>query len=164
MFSSFQLVFGKNPRLPDIYNASLPELEGKTHSEIIALHLNTLQSARQAFIESQACQRIKKALSHRVRAKMEHYKTGDKVIYKRDGRNKWEGPGIVIGQNRQIVFVQHGGEWYKVPNCRVQKAGQEMFVENDSDRGFLLNDFDSAEGESAEVVVGETTEKIAGGE
>jgi transposase InsO family protein len=50
-FSSFQLVFGKNPRLPDVFNASLPELEGKTQSEVIAMHLNTLQNARKAFIE-----------------------------------------------------------------------------------------------------------------
>ena len=156
-FSSFQLVFGKNPRLPDVFNAALPALEGKTHSEIIALHLNTLQSARQAFIQSQACQRIKKALSHRVRAKMEHYKTGDSVFYKRSGGNKWEGPGVVIGQNRQIVFIQHGGEWYKVPNCRVQRTGQEVF--DSPDKGFLSDDDEDEEG-----VGGEPTRDTVGGE
>ena len=138
-YSSFQLVFGENPRLPDVYNAELPGLEGRTESEIIAMHLNTLQSARKAFIETQACQRIKKALKHRVRAKMEHFKTGDKVIYKRSDSNRWRGPGTVIGQNRQIIFVQHGGQWYKIPNCRVQKAGQVLLeqtsgqLENDED-------------------------------
>ena len=166
-FSSFQLVFGKNPRLPDVFNASLPALEGKTHSEIIALHLNTLQSARQAFIQSQACQRIKKALSHGVRAKMEHYKTGDSVIYKRSGGNKWEGPGVVIGQNRQIVFIQHGGEWYKVPNCRVQRAGQEVF-EDDDDRDFLIDgENDVVDGESTgntDIAGGESVVPSAGGE
>ena len=37
-FSSFQIVFGKNPRLPDVYSASLPVLEEQTHSEVIAMH------------------------------------------------------------------------------------------------------------------------------
>ena len=84
------------------------------------------------------------------------------MIYKRDGKNKWEGPGIVIGQNRQIVFIQHGGEWYKVPNCRIQRAGHEVFDEVNPDRESLLGDVECAEGESAEVVVGETTEPVAG--
>ena len=73
-FSSFQLVFGKNPRLPDVFNATLPELEGKTHSELIAMHLNVLQSAKEAFLKSQACQKIKMALKYRIRAKMESTK------------------------------------------------------------------------------------------
>ena len=111
-FSSFQMVFGKSPSLPDVYSASSPILEGQTHSEVIAMHSITLQNARKAFIESQACQRIKKVLSHCARSTMEHYKTGDSVIYKGSNGNKWEGPGTVMGQKRQIVFLQHSGEWY----------------------------------------------------
>ena len=52
----------------------------------------------------------------------------------------------MIGQNRQmIVFIQHGGEWYKVPNCRVQRAGQEIIEDDQSN---LLDDGVAADGES----------------
>ena len=121
-FSSFQIVFGQNPRLPNVFNAALPELEGKTHSEIIAMHLNTLQIAREAFLQSQAERKLKTALSHRIRANMEKYSTGDKVYFKEDGVNKWQGPGTVIGQDRQVVFVRHGAHYRRIPTCRLKKV------------------------------------------
>jgi hypothetical protein len=39
-FSSQQLVFGKNPNLPNIMQAELPALEGITCSEAFLKHLN----------------------------------------------------------------------------------------------------------------------------
>ena len=122
-FSSFQIVFGQNPRLPNVFNAALPELEGRTHSEIIATHLNTLQNAREAFMQSQAERKLKTALSHRIRANMEIYTNGDKVYFKEDGINKWQGPGTVIGQERQVVFVRHGAHYRRIPTCRLKKVG-----------------------------------------
>ena len=116
------MVFGKNPRLPDVFDATLPELEGKTHSEVIAMHLNSLQSAREAFIKSQACHKVKMALSHRVRSNMEIYKYRDKVYYKDDKYHKWQGPGRVIGQDKQVVFVRHGSDYHRIPTCRLKKA------------------------------------------
>ena len=44
-YSSYQIVFGSNPNVPDIFHATLPELEGVTQSELLAKHLNAQQSA-----------------------------------------------------------------------------------------------------------------------
>ena len=132
-FSSYQMVFGKNPKLPDIFHATLPQLEGKTHSELLAMHLNALQSARRAFIESQADEKIRRALRHRVRANLEHYMTGDKVYFKREDSNRWHGPGIVIGQERQVVFVRHGGVYVRVPTCRLKKTKSVVISPNDTE-------------------------------
>ena len=41
-FSSYQLVFGTNPNLPNIMTEKLPALEGTTTSEALAKHLNAL--------------------------------------------------------------------------------------------------------------------------
>ena len=138
-FSSFQLVFGKNPRLPDVFNATLPELEGKTHSELIAMHLNVLQSAKEAFLKSQACQKIKMALKYRIRAKMEKYETGDKVYFKDEKFSKWQGPGTVIGQDKQVVFVRHGNVYRRVPTCRLKKKNN-VIIDNEVDSNDLKHD------------------------
>ena len=121
-YSSYQIVFGTNPKLPDIFHATPPQLEGRTQSEILAKHLNVLQSARKGFIESQCDEKVRRALRHKLRSKLETYVTGDRVYYKRDDSNRWRGPGIVIGQDRQVVFVRHGGVYVRVSTCRLKKV------------------------------------------
>jgi transposase InsO family protein len=65
-FSSYQLVLGRNPNLPNIVTDAPPALEGLTKSEIFAKHLNTLHAARKAFVESEACERIRRALRSKI--------------------------------------------------------------------------------------------------
>ena len=47
---------------------NLPALEGTTSSEVFAKHLNTLHDARKAFIQTDADERILRALRSKVRA------------------------------------------------------------------------------------------------
>ncbi len=54
-YSSHQLVFGKNPNLPNILQARISALDEFTSSEIFAEHLNALHSAREGFIQSEFC-------------------------------------------------------------------------------------------------------------
>ena len=93
-FSSFQIVLGANPNLPNIMTDKLPAMEGLTSSEILAKHLNALHSARQAYIRSEADERIRRALRHQVRAVEERFEPGQRVLYKREGHNRWLGPII----------------------------------------------------------------------
>ena len=67
-FSSHQRVFGKKTNLPGIMSDKLPALEGTTSSEIFAQHLNALREARQAYIQTEANERIRTALRTKVRA------------------------------------------------------------------------------------------------
>ena len=41
-FSSYQIVFGRNPKIPNIMNENVPALHGSTSSEMLAMHLNAL--------------------------------------------------------------------------------------------------------------------------
>ena len=125
-FSSYQLVFGKNPNLPNIMNDNLPALQGSTSSEILSEHLNALHAARQAFVKSEADERIKRALRSKVRVSEQVYKYGDRVYYKRDGHEKWLGPGKVIFQDGKVVFVRHGAVFVRVSTNRLMKAGLEI--------------------------------------
>ena len=67
-YSSYQLVFGTNPNLPNIMTDNLPALQGATSSEILAKHLQALHESRKAFIQSEADESIRRALRHKIRA------------------------------------------------------------------------------------------------
>ena len=95
-YSSHQLVFGENPNLPNIMNNNLPALQGTTSSEVFAKHLNALHAARKAFIQTEADERIRRALRNKVRASEQVFENGDKVFYKLEGRERWLGPGNSI--------------------------------------------------------------------
>ena len=95
-FSSHQLVFGSNPNLPNILTAQPPALEGKTMCEIFARHLNTLQTAREEYIKSEANEKIRRALRHKIFSIEQNYDKGDTVFYKRDGKSMWLGPARVV--------------------------------------------------------------------
>ena len=67
-YSSYQLVFGTNPDLPNIMTDNLPASQGATSSEILAKHLQALRESHKAFIQSEADECIGRALQHKIRA------------------------------------------------------------------------------------------------
>lgn len=129
-YSSYQLVFGKNPNLPNVIGDKIPALEGKTSSEILARHLNGLHSARRAFVETETDERIRRALRCKIRSSDQNFENGDRVYYKREGQEKWLGPGKVVFQDGCVVFVRHGGTFVRVSPNRLIKAGEELFRSN----------------------------------
>ncbi len=84
-YSSYQLVFGHNPELPNIMTEKPPALQGVTSSEVLAKHLNVLHGA---FIMSESYERIRRALRGKIRAAEQTFEHGDKVYYKRDGHER----------------------------------------------------------------------------
>ena len=125
-YSPNQLVFGQNPKLPNILSDGPPSWEESTTSEIIAKHLNTLHSARKAFIQSECSARLKTALKSKIRTNNEVYDYGDVVYYRRMKDNKWHGPARVIFQDGKVIFIRHGAIYVRVSANRLVKAGQEL--------------------------------------
>ena len=82
-------------------------------------YIETMNIARQAYIQAESSERIKRALRHPVRVSDEVFSHKDKVYYKRDDSNRWRGPATVIGQDGKIVFVRHGSRLLRVALCRV---------------------------------------------
>ena len=54
-YSPNQLVFGKNPNLP---SNKLPALEKPCQSEVVEKKLNSIHSARKAFVEAEASEKL----------------------------------------------------------------------------------------------------------
>lgn len=125
-YSPNQLVFGKNPKLPNIITDGPPAWEQSTMSEKLATHLNTLHSARKAFIQSESCHKLKLALKNKIRLNEAVFENGDVVYYKRERDEKWLGPGNVVFQDGKVIFVRHGAHFVRVSTSRIIKAGEEL--------------------------------------
>ena len=113
-FSSYQLVFGRNPAIPSNLLNNPPALEGRTISEGFADHLAALHSARQAFMQIESDQKLRKALRHNVRCKDEEKFIGDKVYFKRLGDDRMKGPGTVVGIKGKNLLVKQGAWTFSV--------------------------------------------------
>ncbi|CAL4122102.1 unnamed protein product [Meganyctiphanes norvegica] len=125
-FSPYQLVFGRNPKLPSVLHDDPPALEGTTTSEIFAKHLNTLVAGRKAFIQAESSSRIRRALKHNIRQVENVFENGDNVYYKRENSNEWKGPGRVIGQDGIVVIIKHGLFTIRAHSSRVIKTSYEF--------------------------------------
>ena len=112
-FSTDQLVFGGNPNLPSVLLDDPLALEGTSCSQMIADNLNALHRARQAFIQQEASEKIRRALRHQIRPSgYLKFVCGDIVCYKRNDSSlfiyKWKEPGTVLGQEGQQILARHG--------------------------------------------------------
>ena len=126
-FSPNQMVFGRNPALPNVFNSALPALEPVESSDVVRKNLNAMYVARQEFMKAEACERIKRALKHKVRdTPLADLKNGDEVYYKRNDSHLWHGPAIVIGRDGKQILVRHGGQLYRVHACRLTKCPQSQ--------------------------------------
>ena len=121
-FSPNQLVFGKNPNLK-ITSEGTPASLSKVSTEILSDHLRYLKSAREAYIKSESCERIRRALAHKMRASEEKYFAGDEVFYKRENCDTWCGPAKVIFQDGKVVFIRHGAVYVRASVNKIIRRG-----------------------------------------
>ena len=159
-FSSHQLVLGSNPNLPNIMTASPPALHGTTSSEVLVQHLNALHSARKAFVQSEADERIRRALRTKIRSSEERYDHGDIVYYKRNSSERWLGPGKVVFQDGKVIFVRHGSTFVRVSANRLIKKGSEFSQKTgDSNDQNIDKGKDVTRNDVSETIGNESTEK-----
>ena len=119
-FSPAQLTFGYNPQLPSALSDKPPALSEKDLQGLLSEQLQAMRKARQAFIEAESAERVKRALRHNIRPSVNNvFVHGDLVYYKRNDCKKWRGPGRVIGTESSTVLIKHGMHYVKVHVCRV---------------------------------------------
>ena len=122
-FSPNQLVFGKNPTMPDIFNSKLPGLNRLTSSEIVRRNLEVKKKANEEFIRFQDAEKLKKAWDSNVRVTtLDKISIGDEVYYKRNVSDEWHGPAKVILIDKQIATVRHGNSTLRVHGVSLRRA------------------------------------------
>lgn len=125
-YSPNQLVFGRNPNLPNIITDGPPSWEEENVSQALLKHLKALHATRKAFIASESCAKLKLALKSKIRCSDELYTQGDIVYYKRDNDAAWQGPAKVVFADGKIIFLRNGGQLVRVSANRLIKAGREL--------------------------------------
>ena len=137
-YSPNQLVFGRNPNLPSVLTSKPPALRTHTPSKLIAEHLNAIHLARQSFIESESSNKLKVALQKHLKTPIcsKEFANGDHVYYRRPDSKELHGPGVVIGSNGKIVWVQHGGSLLRV-------SPVHLFKDNTPHNSNKYDDFQS---------------------
>ena len=124
-FSPYQLLLGKNPvtvSLDDPYISPLT-VEDESPSEKVAEHIKSIYAARHAQMQSEAQEKIRRAIRNQTReAYSENIDQGDLVYYKRDNSKRWRGPGTVAGIDGKLIFVRHGGYLVRCHRTKVVRV------------------------------------------
>ena len=128
-YSPFQLVFGRNIRLPNILNDPPPTYEIKTRSKALRDNLTAIHATREAHIKAESCEKLKRALKSKVRTFDHIYQHGDYVYFKRERQEGWEGPARVVFQDNKVILVRQGGFFYKVSANRIKPAHDDLIKE-----------------------------------
>ncbi len=125
-FSPYQIVYGRNPSLPgdddtmDIPNINVPQ------GEVFRKHLNYIHKARKAFVEGMTGEKVRRALSHKVRTTEHPLFPDDQVFYKKADNGHWFGPAKVVSQQGKVVFLLHGSYLQRVSRNRVVLKNNEF--------------------------------------
>ena len=91
-FSSFHLVFGRNPRLPNVLTDRLLTLQNVSGSELVSTNLKAMEEARKSFITGKSSEKIRRASRHNVRSSSGvKFFLGDSVYCKRNDDKRWRG-------------------------------------------------------------------------
>ena len=133
-FSSYQLVFGRNPNMPNVLHDKLPALK-ETTGESLSAHIRGLYDGRRAFTEVLCDDKIRTALRNKVRAAERHFRQGEEVFYRRDGdSHMWRGPATVLGNKGSVFYLVHQGQVLRVSSSRIVEVGEARDQLNSPER------------------------------
>ena len=107
-FSSYQLVFGRNPNIPSTLTDNPPALKSATINHSFVKCIHAIHSLRSASTEAESSEKVRRALRAKLIAQPICFKQVDKVFYKRDDSNRRRAPGVVIGLDGKIALIRHG--------------------------------------------------------
>ena len=82
-------MFAKNPDLPNVTENYPPDLENNIISELVANNLNAVHPDRKAFAETEASEKLIRAILRKVRPSISlNFQLGDKVYFKTRDLNR----------------------------------------------------------------------------
>ena len=119
-YSPQQLIFGENPNIPTVLNATTPALENVTTSQLLRDHIVALASSRQQYLASESSDRFKRALKSKTCIYGGPFVNGQPVLYRKRTADTWHGPAVVLGTESRTVVLKHAGNVLRVHESRVR--------------------------------------------
>ena len=111
-FSSYQIVYGSNPKIPGISTSTPASLSNVFNSEQVRKHLDRVNIARESFRTADVDEKVKRALKSRINSNFNDiFEHGDKVYFKdKEGKDRykdeWSGPATVLGLEGKVLFLK----------------------------------------------------------
>ncbi len=120
-YSPLTLVTGKAVSIPGLTMGNEGS-ESLTDAEVVRRIMETMHKVTKEFREVETRMKLKECQEVRVRSYQhkKNYVKGDKVWYQYKDGNAWYGPGEVIYQKGNTVFMHSNGDVKKVAVCKVK--------------------------------------------
>ena len=125
-YSSFEVTFGRAPRLPNIMAEPIPVSQVQPRSEALIKNIQAIQNTRIAFAKAEKCEKLRLALKLKMRAANRDYAPGELVYYRREKDDKWLGPAKVIFQDGKVIGVRATTGYIRVSANRIWPAGETL--------------------------------------
>ena len=120
-YSPLTLVTGKAVSIPGLTMGNEGS-ESVTDVEAVRRIMETIHKVTREFREAETKVKLKECQGIRVRSyqHQDKYISGDKVWFQYKGVVAWHGPGEVIYQKGNAVFIHSNGDVKKVAACKVK--------------------------------------------
>ena len=124
-WSPYQIVYGKNPKVPCLLTSNIAGLREEVVSRQMLENLNALEQGRIEVNRALCDARLKKMMKAKVRKNLTVFEAGDRIFW-RDHRDikKWR-QGKVLAADGTVLFVRDGGEIYRVSSDMAVKVNEE---------------------------------------
>ena len=145
-FSPFQVVFGRNPKLPCILTNDIAAMREEVVSNELMVNLNVLDRTRVRFNEAIADNAVKRMLRAKVRKNQTVFQPGDMVFWRATNDiSKWL-KGKVLTVDGSVMWVRRGSNIRRVSTDMAVKVNEEF------DKDGKLVDVERVETEAEERV------------
>jgi len=114
-FSPFQLVYGRNPGLPGVSDATTGGLETMTHGEISTAMFERMIKTRLLMLNTNYDHKLKVAAKERLPGNVDIvFGLGDEVVFREGKENKLR-DGTIVGFQGPIALIRWGNNDRRVP-------------------------------------------------
>ena len=124
-WSPYQIVFGRNPKVPDNMNSNIAGLREEVVSKEMLENLNSLEQARVEFNRALCDARLKKMLKSKVRRNQTVFEAGHKVFWRAHNNIENWRQGKVLAVDGKVMWVRDGSEIYRVSTDMAVKVNEE---------------------------------------
>ena len=121
--SPAQCVFGKDPAIPDLMDASIAGLSADYKSQVVENHIRTMDKVKMDLQAALGSRAVQQALSKRLQAADIEYQPGDRVLFKKGeaGGPHYQlmGPAVILGRSRGTWLLFYMGHIRRVHYRRI---------------------------------------------
>ena len=124
-WSSYQIIYGKNPKMPCLMTSNIAGLREEVLTEELLQNLNALQQARVEFNRALGDSRLKKMIKSKVRRNNTVFEVGDHVYWRtHEAHNKWR-QGKCLAVDGKVMWVRTGS--------RVRRISTDMAIKTNTE-------------------------------